>query len=64
MPEPINTSNDHFVGILGDNVTMLMPPMGPIPKEQAIRLAAWLVVCAGDYDGTRFAEVLEAVCNT
>lgn len=60
----ISVKNDHFVGSNGDSVGMVLPPVGPIPSEQAIRLAAWLVICAGDYDAKRFAEVFRAVSST
>lgn len=64
MSEPIDTTNDCFVGVTAGGVAILNQPLGAMSKETAIRLAAWLVVLAGDYDGERFREVFEAVCNT
>ena len=61
----IETVNDHLVAMNGTGgVAIMMPPMGYMSKEEAIRLAAWLVVCAEDYDAARFGKVFEAVCNT
>lgn len=64
VDEPVNTMNDHLVGATGGGVTITLPPIAPMPSEEAIRLAAWLVVCAGDHDAKRFGEVFKAVCNT
>lgn len=64
VDEPIDTMNDHMVGVTGGGVVIMLPPITAMPKEEAIRLAAWLVVLAGDYDAKRFGEIFEAVCNT
>jgi argininosuccinate lyase len=61
--EEIETINDHLVSTNGDTITILMPPMGPITKEQALRLAAWLAAMA-DPMGDRFEAVRAAIANT
>lgn len=57
----IDTSNKCFVGVHGDNLTIMRPPQGLISKPDALLLAAWLVALADD-DG-QFPAVLEAVQN-
>jgi hypothetical protein len=64
MSEPIETMNDHLVGSNGAGVVVTLPPMGPMSNEEALRLAAWLVICAQDYDAKRFGEIFEAVRST
>lgn len=59
----MDTTNDCIVSASSRGVTILMPPIGPMPKEQALRLAAWLVAIA-DPIGEEFEKVLEAVRNT
>jgi len=62
--DEIETINDCLVG--GNSagmVTILMPPLGPMDKAKALRLAAWLVAIA-DPGGDEFAAVHEAVLNT
>lgn len=58
----MDTTNDFFVGVLGDGIAILNPPRGKITKEQALRLAAYLVLLADD-TGAEFPKVLEAVKN-
>lgn len=60
--ETINTTNKFMVGAQGDQILITMLPRGPIGKEDALVLAAWLVVLA-DREG-RFQKVLAAVQNT
>lgn len=50
----------------GDNVLMLRPPRAPMTADEAITLAAWLVVTAemANKEPThKFEDVLEAVRN-
>lgn len=63
MSTDIDTTNDHLVGLQGGRVVMLMPPLGPMDTDEALRLAAWIVAIA-DLDGDRFTAVLEAVRKT
>jgi hypothetical protein len=63
MPEPIDTTNDCAVCVSAHGVGMLRPPLGPMPKDKALRLAAWLVALAEEKDG-EFQAVLDAVRNT
>lgn len=63
MSTDIDTSNDHLVGTQGGRIVILMPPLAPMDKDEALRLAAWIVALA-DFEGDRFPAVLEAVQNT
>lgn len=63
MNEKIETANDCLVCASGGGVGILMPPAGVMPKDKALRLAAWLVVMA-DPVGDDFQAVLDAVRNT
>ena len=62
MAEAIETVNDHLVGIQGGNVVMVLPPTAPMPHEEALRMAAWIVAIADDDD--RFGAILAAVRST
>jgi hypothetical protein len=53
--------NAQFVGSQGDNVIIMMPKR-VMTKAEAINLAVWLVVVAGDYECEKFnAEMKEAL---
>lgn len=59
----IDTSNEFIVGAIGDDLTvMLAPRLQHISKDQALRLAAWLVAMADD--DNKFPEILKAIQNT
>ena len=58
----INTMNDHLVGVQGGRIVIVMPPLGPMDRDEALRLAAWIVALADDEN--TFGDVLEAVQNT
>jgi hypothetical protein len=62
MPEDIDTSNDFLVGSNGLRIVPTLP-IRAMDKEQALRLAAWLVVLA-DPPQERFPLILKAVMNT
>jgi hypothetical protein len=66
--DPIDTTNRFQVGLAGDGIAVLGTARllrGPISKEDALNLAAWLVAVAEVAPGPgRFAPVLEAVRNT
>lgn len=62
--EPIDTRNDHLVGRNAAGVTITLPPARAMPDEEAIRLAAWLVMMAGDFDAQRFDLIFKAVRNS
>ena len=49
-------------GTVGDVVTILVPPRGPISKDRALALAAWLVAVTGERE--RFNAILDAVEST
>lgn len=62
--DQIETMNDHLVGSRGDGmVTMMLMPVLPMTRDEALRLAAWLIVCA-DPEGSRFSEIYRAVMST
>jgi hypothetical protein len=62
--DDIETFNKFFVSAsLGGGVAILQQPIGPLLKEDAFNLAAWLVVVAGG-DKKRFDAVYRAVCNS
>ena len=42
----LDTGNHHLVTSHQGKVIMMLPPRGPLDPEQAIMLAAWLVVSA------------------
>lgn len=57
--------NKHGVSLKGDQIALLIPPAAfvPMSKDEALTLAAWLVVLA-DPLGERFEEIISAVENT
>lgn len=60
----IDTFNQYGVGITGNRITVLnMKSLFSLRPDQALNLAAWLVVIA-DPTGKEFPKVLEAVKNT
>lgn len=62
-PEPIEIMNDHLVGSTGrTHVVMLRPPILPMPYEEAIRMAAWIVLVTNGEE--RFAEISKAIRST
>lgn len=42
----IDTVNRHLVGVKGEHVVILNQPIGPLSREHALMLAAWLVTMA------------------
>ena len=63
MSDSINTANDFMVGVTGSGVLIMFPPTKAIQKEDAIRLAAWILALA-DPDLERFNIVFEAMMST
>lgn len=59
----LDITNDHMVGARGDLVVILVPPWTPMLRDEALRMAAWIVATA-DPGGERFGEVLAAVRGT
>lgn len=56
----MDTTNDHFVGMRGDHMVIVaLPPLTPMPVDEALRLAAWLVAIVGD--DAQFEAILAAV---
>ncbi len=73
MPIPgirkINTANDHLITTSARGVLVQVPIAGPITDDEAVRAAAWLLICARRHDAQdfargRFLEVIDAVLNT
>lgn len=56
----MDTQNKFMVGVQGNNIAILLPPRGPISKEDALMMAAWIVTLATN-DEDQFAEYLVAV---
>jgi hypothetical protein len=61
MPK-IDTTNKHLVSSQGERIVIMLPPRGPIEKDDALTLAAWIVAIVGDEE--RFREILSAVEGT
>ena len=60
----MDTSNKYLVGVAGDGrLHLQMPPRGPMTKDEALLLAAWMVALA-DPGGERFEKILAAVLDT
>lgn len=60
----VDTTNNRMVSRCDSYIVMMLPPRGPIPFEEALRMAAWIVVIADETGGERFAEILAAIKNT
>jgi hypothetical protein len=60
---PIETVNDFMVGTNGDTISVMRQPVG-MDKEQALRLAAWLVMLADSGETERFEAIFEAIKGT
>lgn len=60
------TLNDYAVSVQGNEVIVMIPIMGRLSKEKALRTAAWLVCLADFLDPieVRWEDVLKAVQNT
>lgn len=59
----IDTTNEFLVGTNGREVVIMNPPHGPITKEQALRLATYLIILSGATDEETDA-MYNAVANT
>lgn len=59
-PKPLDSSNQFFVGVSGDRVVIQRNPVGYLRKEEAINLAAWLMLLA-DPDGKKFERVVKEI---
>lgn len=61
----METINDFAVsGDVNGDIMIAIPPVGLIPKEKALRLAAWIVAVATPHPEEEFNPVLEAVLKT
>ena len=61
--EKVYTANKFLVGSRGpEDICIMSPPEAPIPHEDALNLAAWLV--AVTMQEKRFKVVLEAILAT
>lgn len=59
----VDVINRHLVGTNGVTITVMMPPLVPMPKDDALTFAAWLVACA-DPMGDRFEKIMHKVLST
>ena len=61
----VDISNQHLVGWRGDGLTIVIPPIPsvPIPADEALVFAAW-IVCLADPLGDRFAAIMKRVQST
>jgi hypothetical protein len=59
----VDIMNKYFVGSNGTTISILMPPLTPLTKDDALVFAAWLVACA-DPMGDRFEKVMHKVLST
>lgn len=61
---PINTMNTHFIGVMGDRVTVGRAIVGQLTKQEAFVIAAYLVALAEPLPGDdSFEKVQLAVVN-
>lgn len=58
----IDTTNQFFVGVQGNDVVIMKPPHR-MSKPEALVFAAWIATLADD-DGISFDAALTAVHNT
>jgi len=58
-----DTTNRNMVCVQGDMIRVLLPPLRPISKAEALSLAAWLVALAADDPEKDFTPLLQAVLN-
>lgn len=59
----LDVTNINMVSVNGSSVVILNPPRGPITKEHALTLAAWIVTLACANPG-EFEKYLDAVQST
>ncbi len=62
FPDEIDTTNRHIVCMRADKIAIMMPPHGEMTKQDALTLAAWLVMLA-DPIGEQFERTLSAIAN-
>ena len=57
----VDTFNKFVVALNREDVVLLSPPKAgePISKDDAIVLACWLLVLAGDFDFEKAKEVMK-----
>lgn len=60
MPEKIETVNSQLVGVQGNKI-IVGYPQREMTKEEALRHAAWIVMCADHGDLTRFTQIFAAI---
>ena len=59
----LDIMNKHAVGLIGEKIGMLAPPINSVTRDEALILAAWLVALA-DPGSERFSAILKRVQNT
>ena len=62
--QEIDTTNSHLVGVVGDDIALMLIGRR-YTKPEALRLAAWIVVLAdGSPDHGDFVALVEAIERT
>jgi hypothetical protein len=58
-----DAKNDFFLGVAGDQLISLLPLRTPMSRDQALRLAAWIVLIMDplEEDFTRIKEAIESL---
>jgi hypothetical protein len=49
-----------MVGLQAGKVVIMRPPVQPLSKDEALELAAWLCLLAGDVDCERVKALMDA----
>jgi hypothetical protein len=60
----LDTTNKYLVAANGKGIVIMNPPRGPIPADDALTLAAWIVAMAEHMASLEFNDVRRAVENT
>ena len=64
MANEIDTTNKFLVGTQGKGIFIMNPPRAPLNGDDAMLLAAYLVLMAQATATNDFADVVDAVQNT
>lgn len=60
----IDTSNKYMVGMLSNTLVIMRPPIGAISPDDALVLAAYLVLLAQPMTETQISDVIKAIEST
>ena len=56
-------SNQFLVAVQGDNIVLLRPVPQCLTKDDALNLAAWLVVLAEGYKDDKFSKIYNKIID-